>query len=104
LTYPGEYKAVSFLLYHRHRVRVHHIAQVLGASTKTVWTWIVRLRRGLKLGRRTWIRRKNSVPYIHSIGAVRLAKVFQALIRWMRYRANGGSLDLAAILRGEEPP
>jgi len=104
LTYSGEFKAVSFILYHRHRVRVHHIAQVIGASTKTVWTWIVRLRRGLKLGRRGWIRRKNSVPFMYSIGAVRLAKVFQALIRWMRYRANGGSLDLDAVLRGEEPP
>ena len=103
--YIPEFKALVLKLY-KHGYRIHTIERAYkfvageGLSRRTIWNWI----RNVKI--------KGIYPYFSKnvwdintrASALHVAGVILRFLRWLRYKARGGLLDLDACLQGEEPP
>ena len=121
--YPAEFKPFAYHL-HRRGFKIQVISEAIGASTRTVWRWILEIR-GSKLSMKGWQRKRpqrwgyrymaphlrgkiklfGRLPYEHQSLVARAKEAFMRLLRWLYFRDKlGGYLDLEACLRGEEPP
>lgn len=104
-------------------MKIHWIAEALGASTHTVHTWIISFRDGRKIGMHKWPRRmkgrvhsrwgyleprfkgkiiRNLLP---SFTVNRVLDAFRRLARWLSFRnEHGWMVSLDDIASGVEPP